>query len=127
MTRCGQPHRELGSWPTPLVRARRLEARLGSGPLLIKRDDLSGFAVAGSKARPLEYLLGAAIADGHDTLVVGGVATSNFCAAAAVAARTAGLDCHVVLPGQPPLPAAANLALALACGAQVSVSGGPRE
>ena len=100
-----QPRLELGSWPTPLVRARRLEARLGCGPLLIKRDDLSGFAVAGSKARPLEYLLGGAMADGHDALVVGGVATSNFCQAAAVAARAAGLGCHIVLPGHPPPPA----------------------
>ena len=125
--RATSPRLELGSWPTPLIRARRLEARLGCGPLLVKRDDLSGFAVAGSKARPLEYLLGGAIADGHDTLVVGGVATSNFCQGAAVAARAAGLDCHIVLPGHPPAPAAANLAMALACGAQVSFSGGPRE
>ena len=127
MTLSERPRLKLGSWPTPLIRARRLEARLGCGPLLVKRDDLSGFAVAGSKARALEYLLGAAIADGHDALVVGGVATSNFCQAAAVAARIAGLACHVVLPGHPPPPPAANLAMALACGAQVSFSGGPRE
>ena len=127
MTLSERPRLKLGSWPTPLIRARRLEARLGCGPLLVKRDDLSGFAVAGSKARALEYLLGAAIADGHDALVVGGVATSNFCQAAAVAARIAGLGCHIVLPGHPPPHPAANLAMALACGAQVSFSGGPRE
>jgi 1-aminocyclopropane-1-carboxylate deaminase/D-cysteine desulfhydrase-like pyridoxal-dependent ACC family enzyme len=127
MTLCGHSRLELGAWPTPLMRARRLEARLGSGPLLVKRDDLSGFALAGSKARPLEYLLGGALADGHDTVVVGGVATSNFCQAAAVGARAAGLDCHVILPGRPPPPTAANLALAVACGAQVTFSGGPRE
>jgi 1-aminocyclopropane-1-carboxylate deaminase/D-cysteine desulfhydrase-like pyridoxal-dependent ACC family enzyme len=127
MTLSEQPCLKLGSWPTPLVRARRLEARLSCGPLLVKRDDLSGFAVAGSKARALEYLLGAAIADGHDALVVGGVAASNFCQGAAVAARMAGLGCHIVLPGHPPPPPAANLAMALACGAQVSFSGGPRE
>jgi 1-aminocyclopropane-1-carboxylate deaminase/D-cysteine desulfhydrase-like pyridoxal-dependent ACC family enzyme len=127
MTPCDIPRLELGSWPTPLVRASRLEARMGCGPLLIKRDDLSGFAVAGNKARPLEYLLGGAIADGYDALVVGGVATSNFCQGAAVAARTAGLDCHIVLPGVPPPPPAANLALAMASGAHVSFSGGPRD
>ena len=126
MTLPDQPRLAFGSWPTPLVRASRLEGRLGCGPLLVKRDDLSGFAVAGSKTRPLEYLLGGAVADGHDTLVVGGVATSSFCQGAAVAARAAGLDCHIVLPGEPPAPAAANLALALACGARVSFSGGPR-
>ena len=126
MTLPARPRLEFGSWPTPLIRATRLEERLGCGPLLVKRDDLSGFAVAGSKTRPLEYLLGGAVADGYDTLVVGGVATSNFCQGAAVAARTAGLECHIVLPGAPPAPAASNLALALACGARVSFSGGPR-
>ena len=126
MTVPDRPRLAFGSWPTPLVRASRLEGRLGCGPLLVKRDDLSGFAVAGSKTRPLEYLLGGAVADGHDTLVVGGVATSSFCQGAAVAARAAGLDCNIVLPGEPPAPAAANLALALACGARVSFSGGPR-
>jgi 1-aminocyclopropane-1-carboxylate deaminase/D-cysteine desulfhydrase-like pyridoxal-dependent ACC family enzyme len=126
MTFPARPRLAFGSWPTPLVRATRLEGRLGRGTLLVKRDDLSGFAVAGSKTRPLEYLLGGAVADGYDTLVVGGVATSSFCQGAAVAARTAGLECHIVLPGDPPAPAAANLALALACGARVSFSGGPR-
>jgi D-cysteine desulfhydrase len=109
------------------MRAGRLEDRLGSGPLFVKRDDLSGLAVAGSKARALEFLVGGAVADGHDTLVVGGVATSNFCQAAAVAAQLAGLGCHIVLPGRPPPPRAANLAIALACGAEVSFSGGPRD
>jgi 1-aminocyclopropane-1-carboxylate deaminase/D-cysteine desulfhydrase-like pyridoxal-dependent ACC family enzyme len=122
-----RPRLDLGTWPTPLRRARRLEARLGAGPLFIKRDDLSGFAVAGSKARPLEYLLAGALAENRDTLVVGGVATSNFCQGAAIAARAAGLACHVVLPGHPPPPAASNLAMAIAGGAQVSFSGGPRE
>lgn len=126
MTLPDQPRLALGSWPTPLVRASRLEARVGFGPLFIKRDDLSGFVLAGSKARPLEYLLGDAMAHGHDTLVVGGVAGSNFCQGAAVAARAAGLDCHIVLPGNPPPPHAANFAIALASGAQVSFSGGPR-
>jgi 1-aminocyclopropane-1-carboxylate deaminase/D-cysteine desulfhydrase-like pyridoxal-dependent ACC family enzyme len=121
------PRLELGSWPTPLIRASRLEARLDSGPLLIKRDDLSGFALAGNKARPLEYLLYGAIADGYDALVVGGAATSNFCQAAAVAARTAGLECHIVLPGVSPSDPAANLALAVASGAHVSFSGRPRD
>jgi 1-aminocyclopropane-1-carboxylate deaminase/D-cysteine desulfhydrase-like pyridoxal-dependent ACC family enzyme len=117
----------LGTWPTPLVRARRLEARLRSGPLLVKRDDLSGFAFAGNKTRQLEYLLGSALSDGYEALVVGGVATSNFCAGAAVAARIAGIECHIVLPGEPPAPASANLAMALDCGVQVTFSGSPRE
>ncbi|HEX5534032.1 MAG TPA: pyridoxal-phosphate dependent enzyme [Actinomycetales bacterium] len=127
MTLEDHPRLPLGAWPTPLVRARRLEARLGSGPFLIKRDDLSGFGVAGNKVRPLEYLLGGALAGGRDAVVVGGVATSNFCQGAAVAARAAGVECHIVLPGRPPAPVAANLSIAVACGAMVTFSGGPRD
>ena len=125
------PRLELGAWPTPLLRARRLEAAAGCGPLLVKRDDLSGFAVAGNKTRQLEYLVGATLEQGYDTLVTGGVGTSNFCQGAAVAARVAGLDCHLVVPGDPVADPAvdppANLAIAMACGAHVCFTAGPRE
>lgn len=127
------PRAALGVWPTPLLRARRLEEHVrrdiphATAPFFVKRDDLSGFALAGNKTRQLEYLLGGALADGCDTIVVGGQATSNFCQGAAVAARIAGLECHIVLPGHPPAPPSVNLAIALDCGAQVTFSGGPRE
>ena len=39
---------------------------------LVKRDDLTGFALAGNKARQLEYLLGDALATRRDVLVTGG-------------------------------------------------------
>ena len=87
-------------------------AALGAGPLFVKRDDLTGFAVAGNKARPLEYLLGDATGQGADVLVTGGGAGSNFCAAAAVAAARPGLDCDLLFPAAPaPRPAPVNLAL----------------
>lgn len=121
------PRLELGAWPTPLLRARRLEAAAGCRPLLVKRDDLSGFAVAGNKTRQLEYLVGAALEQGYDALVTGGVGTSNFCQGAAVAARAAGLACHLVVPGDPSAVPPANLAIAMACGAEVSFTAGPRE
>ncbi len=105
----------LGVFPTPLHRAHRLETALGCGPLWVKRDDLTGFAVAGNKARPLEYLLGAALAAGADVLVTGGGPGSNFAPAAALAARAAGLDCEVLVAGDP--RARPNLALAAAAGA----------
>ncbi len=84
------PRFPLAVLPTPLVRAHRLEAVLGRGRVLLKRDDLAGFAVGGNKTRPLEYLLGRALADRCDVLVTGGGPGSNFCPAAAVAARAAG-------------------------------------
>ncbi len=116
----------LALLPTPLVAAPRLAAALGSGPLYIKRDDLTGFAFGGNKARQLEFLLAAATADGADTLVTGGAAGSNFCAAAAAAALRAGLRCELVIAGQPAPPGPA-LALALSWGAAVRWTGVPER
>ncbi|MGH3188530.1 MAG: 1-aminocyclopropane-1-carboxylate deaminase/D-cysteine desulfhydrase [Streptosporangiaceae bacterium] len=104
----------LAVLPTPLVGAPRLAEALGIGALYVKRDDLTGFAFAGNKARPLEFLLAAAIADGADTLVTGGAAGSNFCAATAAAALRAGLRCELVIAGSPGPPSATGPALALA-------------
>ena len=115
----------LATLPTPLVRARRLEARLGCPPVYVKRDDLTGFAGAGHKARPLEFLVGAALAGGCDTLVTGGGPGSNFCPAAAAAASAAGIACELVLYGDEPARKHPNLALALACGANVRFTGDP--
>jgi 1-aminocyclopropane-1-carboxylate deaminase/D-cysteine desulfhydrase-like pyridoxal-dependent ACC family enzyme len=118
------PRTPLAVLPTPLVAAPRLAAALGTGPLLVKRDDLTGFAFGGNKARLLEFLVAAAIADGADTLLTGGAAASNFCAAAAAAARRAGLACELVIAGRagPPGPA---LALARSWGAAVRWTGTP--
>lgn len=111
----------LAVLPTPLVRARRQ----GGAPLYIKRDDLTGFAGAGHKARPLEFLVGAALAQGCDVLVTGGGPASNFCPAAAAAASAAGIECELVLSGDAPARVHPNLALALACGAHVRWTGDP--
>ena len=108
----------LATLPTPLVPARR-------PGVFLKRDDLTGFAVAGHKARQLEFLLGDALAQGCDTLVTGGGPGSNWVAAAAVAAAVAGLDCEVVLYGDRPARAHPNLALAVVAGAHVRFTGDP--
>ncbi len=117
----------LGVLPTPLVHAERLQQAIGCGPVLIKRDDLVGFGGAGNKARPLEYLLGAALADHCDVLVTGGGPASNFIHAAATAARVAGLDCELVIAGQTPLPTSANVQLAVAAGARLTVIDDPQR
>ena len=119
------PRFPLAALPTPLVRAGRLEARLGGPPLYVKRDDLSGFAAAGHKARQLEFLIGAALAEGCDVLVTGGGPRSNFCPAAAAAATAAGLECELVLYGTRPDRTHPNLAAALASGASVRFTGDP--
>ncbi len=97
----GLPRTRLAVLPTPLVPAPRLAEALGASSLLVKRDDLTGFAFGGNKARLLEFLVAGALADGADTLLTGGAASSNFCAATAAAARRAGLRCELVIAGQP--------------------------
>jgi 1-aminocyclopropane-1-carboxylate deaminase/D-cysteine desulfhydrase-like pyridoxal-dependent ACC family enzyme len=117
--------RGMALLPTPLTPAPRLATALGlSGPLWVKRDDLTGFAVAGNKARQLELLVDDARARGADVLVTGGTLGSNFVQAAAAAAAWAELGCVLVLAG-PPVPRAAhpNLAAALAWGAEVRFTG----
>lgn len=113
------PRSPLATLPTPLVRARGLERALAAAPVYVKRDDLTGFGVAGNKARALEFLLGDAVAEGADVLVAAGSPTSNFCAAAAMAASTAGLSCDLLLPGAPPTKRSVNIELARAAGARL--------
>jgi D-cysteine desulfhydrase len=110
---------ELAALPTPLMRMLGLEAALEAGPLYVKRDDLTGFGVAGNKTRALEYLVGAAVEAGADVLVAAGSPSSNFCAAAALAAATVGLDCDLLFPGAHPSVPSVNVELARQAGARL--------
>jgi 1-aminocyclopropane-1-carboxylate deaminase/D-cysteine desulfhydrase-like pyridoxal-dependent ACC family enzyme len=112
----------LTALPTALQRAPRLERHLGAAPIWVKRDDLTGFVVAGNKARKLELLIADARAQRADALVTGGGPASNHCAAAAAAGRVAGLACHLVLYGSEGAEHP-NLALARSCGATISFTG----
>ena len=109
----------LAMLPTPLVRAPGLERALGRGPIYVKRDDLTGFGISGNKVRPLELLIGDALAQGADVFVATGAASSNFCAAAALAARVVGLDCDLLFPGPSPTTPSVNIELARAAGARL--------
>ena len=113
------PRAELALLPTPLVRASRLERALDVGPLFLKRDDLTGFGIAGNKARALEFLIGAAVAEKADVFVAAGSPSSNFCAAAAMAARVVGMDCDLLFPGEAPSVPSPNVELARAAGARL--------
>ncbi|HEU0214320.1 MAG TPA: pyridoxal-phosphate dependent enzyme [Jiangellaceae bacterium] len=113
------PRIRLAMLPTPLVRARSLEAALSAGPIYLKRDDLTGFGIAGNKARALEFLVGDAVEQGADVLVAAGSPSSNFCAGAAMAARIAGFECHLLFSGPPPEAPSVNVELARACGARL--------
>ena len=108
--------------PTPLDEATRLSDELGLR-LLVKRDDLTGLALGGNKARKLELLVADAIARGCDTLIATGGAQSNFARMAAAAAARSGLACHLVLSGSAPEHDSGNLVLDRLFGATVEFVG----
>jgi L-cysteate sulfo-lyase len=73
----------------------RLSAYLGGPKLFVKRDDCTGLGLGGNKLRKLEYILAAALADGADCVVCGGVVQSNVARQVAAACAKLGLECHL--------------------------------
>jgi D-cysteine desulfhydrase family pyridoxal phosphate-dependent enzyme len=87
--------------------------------LLIKRDDLTGLALGGNKARKLEYLIADAIDQGATVVLTTGAAQSNHARMTAAAARAAGLGVHLVLTADPNPPMQGNLLLDRLFGAEI--------
>lgn len=108
----------LAALPTPLEEAPRLSNELGIR-VLVKRDDLTGFALGGNKARKLEFLLADALAHGADTLVTGGGAQSNHARMTAAAARKLGMEISIVFFGPRPPQVNGNLLLDDLMGAEM--------
>jgi D-cysteine desulfhydrase family pyridoxal phosphate-dependent enzyme len=102
------PRRLLATLPTPLHDARRLRDALGgtgqAPRIVIKRDDLTGLALGGNKARKLEFLVADAVAQGADVLITTGATQSNHARMTAAAACVAGLECHLVLTSKSAAP-----------------------
>ncbi|MDQ1467542.1 MAG: L-cysteate sulfo-lyase [Actinomycetota bacterium] len=98
----------LASLPTPLDDAPRLTAALGGPRIIVKRDDLTGLALGGNKARKLELLAAEARSLRADVLVTGGGVQSNHARMTAAAANRLGIDCHLVIAGPQPETATGN-------------------
>ncbi|HPA79503.1 MAG TPA: D-cysteine desulfhydrase family protein [Thermoanaerobaculales bacterium] len=109
----------LAQLPTPVVEAPRLAAHAGLARLLIKRDDMTGLALGGNKARKLEYDLAAAVRSGSDLLVTVGGTQSNHAAMTAAAGRRLGLETKLVLGGPDFASFGGNLALDVLYGAEI--------
>ena len=114
------PRFELFDKPSPLQRLPSFSDRLGGGvDVWMKREDLLPLAFGGNKLRNLEYLVGAAVAAGADTLVTSGRRWSNHCRLTAAAGAKAGLAVHLVLSGPPAEPPGPGVRLAETLGATV--------
>jgi D-cysteine desulfhydrase len=113
------PRLNFAHLPTPVEPLPRLSAILGNLTLLVKRDDQTGLALGGNKTRKLEFLLADARAKGARLLITAGALQSNHCRQTAAAAARYGFDCTLVLVGDPPAAATANLLLDQLLGAQI--------
>src|SRR5262249_22512366 len=91
------PTISLAYLPTLLEPCPRLSAKLGGPDILVKRDDLTGLAFGGNKVRQLEYVFGAVLESGADTIVAGAYTQSNWCRQITAAARRHGLEVVLVL------------------------------
>lgn len=114
------PRLKLAALPTPVEEVPRLAQALQSSRLLVKRDDLTGLGLGGNKARKLEFLLAEALANGARTLITTGAIQSNHCRQTAAAAARFGLDCTLVLAGDPPETRSGNLLLDALFGAEIT-------
>jgi len=65
--------------------------------LWIKRDDLTGFALGGNKARKLEYLMADVVDERADVVVTCGSVQSNFIRMLGAACATLGIRCRAVM------------------------------
>lgn len=83
--------------PTPFEAMPALTRELGAATLYVKRDDLTGLAVGGNKTRKLQFVVGAALEEGADTLITTGGIQSNHARQTAAFAVKTGLRCELVL------------------------------
>ena len=94
-----------------LPRLREALGGLRCPRILVKRDDLTGLALGGNKARKLEFLIGDAVDRGATVVLTTGAAQSNHARMTAAAARAAGLQVHLVLTADGDPPVQGNLLL----------------
>jgi D-cysteine desulfhydrase family pyridoxal phosphate-dependent enzyme len=113
----------LAHLPTPLEEAEALSAELGGPGILIKRDDQTGLATGGNKARKLEYIFPDALSKGADVVITWGGLQSNWCRQTAAAAASLGMRAVLLLSkaDDSPVVTDGNLLLDEILGAEVHI------
>lgn len=89
----------LAVTPTPIEELSRFSQELGGPAIYIKRDDNTGLALGGNKARKLEYLMAEAQQQGADVVLTEGGLQSNHARMTAAAACKLGMKAVLVLNG----------------------------
>ncbi|MBL95417.1 MAG: cysteine desulfhydrase [Magnetovibrio sp.] len=93
----GFPTVSLAHTPTPVEYLKNFSNWLNGPDIFIKRDDCTGLALGGNKARQLEFYLGDALSRDADAIVITGAVQSNFVRQAAAAARKTNMGIHIQL------------------------------
>lgn len=117
------PRVSIAHLPTPLEEMPRLSEALGGPRLFVKRDDQTGLATGGNKARKLEFLVAEAMQKGADTIITAGAVQSNHARQTAAAAAKFGLRVCLVLGGESPDHWTGNLLLDELLGAEIRWAG----
>lgn len=92
-----RPQVSIAHLPTPIDALPRLSDDVGGAALWAKRDDCTGLAMGGNKARQLEFYFGDALAQGADTVLITGAVQSNYVRMTAAAAAKLNMACHIQL------------------------------
>jgi len=115
------PRVKLVHLPTPLVEAEELSRELGGPRILIKRDDLTGFAMGGTKGRMLEFSMGVAKQESFDVVILYAAAQSNYSRQLAAAASKLGMRTILLLEPREVHEVQGNLLLDRILGAEIEM------
>jgi L-cysteate sulfo-lyase len=121
------PRIPLSHLPTPLEEMKGVSRRFPSLSVFVKRDDQTGLAFGGNKARKLEHIMADVLASGADSVVTWAGVQSNWCRQVAAACAKIQVRPVLVLLKKPGLPLAedGNLLLDRLFGAQIHVVDAP--
>jgi len=101
----------LAFLPTPLEYAENLTKLLGGPKIFFKRDDCTGLAFGGNKARKLEFVMADVLEKNTDIVITIGGLQSNWARQTAAAAKKLGMETILVLNGEEPEEYQGNLLL----------------
>ncbi len=101
----GFPRLPLAHLPTPLEKLDTFSKRFEGLSLHMKRDDQTGLAFGGNKARKLEFIMADVVEQGADSVVTWAGVQSNWCRQVAASCARIGKRAVLVLLKRPGLPA----------------------
>lgn len=109
----------IGYVDTPLEYLENLTKKIGKSKIYVKRDDMTGLALGGNKARKLNYLVKDAVDKGYTALLTFGGVQTNHGRMTVGAAVKYGLKPILLLGGKKPDYCSGNLILDTMMGTDV--------